>query len=611
MAKEERNQWPGWETVGIIGCGGFGKVYEIERTLFQAKEKAALKVISIPADEAEIEELYQEGYDEESITATMKSQLENIVKEYSLMRKLSGSTNIVNCDDVRFVQQDNGLGWDIFIKMELLCPLMKWMPQQVSEQTVIKLAQDLCNALILCKKHGIVHRDIKPQNIFISDNGDFKLGDFGVARIMENSMDATKVGTYKYMAPEVYFGKPYGSSADIYSLGMVLYWMLNEKRMPFVPLPPERVLVDTEWEANSRRLKGEPLNPPKNGSRKLKEIVLKACAWAPENRFSSPEEMLQAVENCSGEVEDVTIRETGEKNSRLYGTVGILAASVVLVLAVFLGAFLLVHSWSEPDCENPAVCRFCGRVGEQALGHMWTAATCDKPAICSRCGRENGQALSHNWRSADCENPAVCTLCGAETGAALEHDWLPASCTVPESCRRCGMTQGSELGHQWEAATFAEPMTCTRCQDTQGEPISHAVISVEKEVAGIRSIYSRIVSNISDGNYSESYPARGITVYRNSWGEIVCVTVKKGIEGLGAYSDQYRRFYYFEDGELVFAYFEGIDAHRLYFYDEMLMRWRYCPNSNNVKDAYNQDFTFSEEYLQWEQLAKSEADTFA
>ena len=289
MAKEERNQWPGWETVGIIGCGGFGKVYEIERTLFQAKEKAALKVISIPADEAEIEELYQEGYDEESITATMKSQLENIVKEYSLMRKLSGSTNIVNCDDVRCVQQDNGLGWDIFIKMELLCPLMKWMPQQVSEQTVIKLAQDLCNALILCKKHGIVHRDIKPQNIFISDNGDFKLGDFGVARIMENSMDATKVGTYKYMAPEVYFGKPYGSSADIYSLGMVLYWMLNEKRMPFVPLPPERVLVDTEWEANSRRLKGEPLNPPKNGSRKLKEIVLKACAWAPENRFSSPE----------------------------------------------------------------------------------------------------------------------------------------------------------------------------------------------------------------------------------------------------------------------------------------------------------------------------------
>lgn len=610
MAKEERNQWPGWETVGIIGHGGFGKVYEIERTLFQTKEKAALKVISIPTNETEIQELYQEGYDEESITAVMNSQLENIVNEYSLMRTMGGSANIVNCDDVRFVQQDNGLGWDIFIKMELLCPLMKWMPQKVSEQTVIKLGKDLCNALILCKKHGIVHRDIKPQNIFISDNGDFKLGDFGVARVMKKTMDATKVGTYKYMAPEVYFGKPYGSSADIYSLGMVLYWMLNEKRMPFVPLPPEIVFAQTEWEANARRLKGEPLEPPKNGRNKLQQIVLKACAFAPENRFSSPEEMLQALENCTEEEEDATVREPGGENHRLRKAVVIWAASVVIVLAVLLSAFFLVHRWSEPDCENPAVCKFCGKEGQQALGHIWTDATCEEPAICSRCGIEDGQPLSHNWRNADCENPSTCILCGAQTDAALGHEWQPASCTLPENCSGCGLIRGSELGHQWVAATFAAPMTCTRCQETQGEPISHAAISVENEVANIRSIYRRIESNISEENYSESSPARGITVYRNSWGEIVCVTVRKGTEGLDAYSDQYRRFYYFEDGQLVFAFFEGTDAHRLYFCDEMLMRWRYCPNSNNVKDAYNQDFTFSEEFLQWEQLAINEAEAF-
>ena len=177
MSIDEKNvSWPGWETVRLIGRGSFGAVYEIQRDIFGDIEQAALKVISIPQNASDIDEMYSDGYDEESITSTFQSHLKSIVAEYSIMRKMNGCTNIVNCDDVRYVQHDDGIGWHIFIKMELLTPLTKALTAQVSEETIIKIAKDICTALELCKKHKIVHRDIKPQNIFVSLNGDYKLG---------------------------------------------------------------------------------------------------------------------------------------------------------------------------------------------------------------------------------------------------------------------------------------------------------------------------------------------------------------------------------------------------------------------------------------------------
>ena len=145
-------------------------------------------MISIPQSASDVAELYSDGYDADSITETFRAHLKSIVSEYSLMRKMNGSSNIVNCDDVRYIQHDDGIGWDIFIKMELLTPLTKALPSEIPEETVLKIAKDMCSALELCKKHGIVHRDIKPQNIFVSPNGDYKLGDFGIAKTVEKTM---------------------------------------------------------------------------------------------------------------------------------------------------------------------------------------------------------------------------------------------------------------------------------------------------------------------------------------------------------------------------------------------------------------------------------------
>ena len=75
MANEHNVSWPGWEVVRLIGRGSFGAVYEIQRTLFDDVEKAALKVISIPQNDSDIEELYNDGYDEESAAATFQSHM--------------------------------------------------------------------------------------------------------------------------------------------------------------------------------------------------------------------------------------------------------------------------------------------------------------------------------------------------------------------------------------------------------------------------------------------------------------------------------------------------------------------------------------------------------
>ena len=70
---------------------------------------------------------------------------------------------------------------------------------------------------------------MKPENIFVSRFGDFKLGDFGIAREQAHTMsNMSKKGTYSYMAPEIYKGEKYDSSIDIYSLGIVLYKLMNQ-----------------------------------------------------------------------------------------------------------------------------------------------------------------------------------------------------------------------------------------------------------------------------------------------------------------------------------------------------------------------------------------------
>lgn len=171
----------------------------------------------------------------------------------------------------------------------------------MTQDEVIRLGIDICQALELCQKYNIIHRDIKPENIFVSEHGKYKLGDFGIARTIEGTATGlSKKGTYTYMAPEVYREEAYGASVDTYSLGLVLYRLLNGGRTPFLPDFPEPITFKDRETAHAKRIKGEPLPPPKNADERLCRVILKACAFHPKERYADPAQFrldLEAVLN--------------------------------------------------------------------------------------------------------------------------------------------------------------------------------------------------------------------------------------------------------------------------------------------------------------------------
>ena len=288
--------WPGWKIVKYLGGGAYGKVYEIERNNSGIREKAAVKIVSRPKEESELEADYQNGYDRESIAVKYTEILQEYINEYKLMKELQGQSNIVSCDDFALEKNPDGIGGKIYIRMELLTPLQKVTKERLlSEEEVIKLGKDICKALILCESRNIIHRDIKPDNIMISKFNDYKLGDFGVSKVMSHTTGATMTGTEGYMAPEVLHIEKYGKEVDIYSLGIVMYWLLNNRRMPFIGADEKVTLVNAN-QAAMRRYHGEKIPAPKNGSDELKKIVLKACEYKPKDRYLTAQEMYDALE---------------------------------------------------------------------------------------------------------------------------------------------------------------------------------------------------------------------------------------------------------------------------------------------------------------------------
>ena len=167
----------------------------------------------------------------------------------------------------------------------------------------------LCRALELCQRHNIIHRDVKSENIFISADGNYKLGDFGVARtVLASSGALTQVGSPSYMAPEMFqAGKTYNASVDTYALGLVLYRCLNEGRLPFYPPYPQPLTPEDRNMAEGKRLSGLELPRAVNATAALDAILRKACAPDPAGRFASPTEMRLALEKLLNAPESRTM----------------------------------------------------------------------------------------------------------------------------------------------------------------------------------------------------------------------------------------------------------------------------------------------------------------
>ena len=289
-----------WRIKRFIGAGSYGRVFEIERRdEFDTVYTGALKAVTIPSSQGELDEILADGMDMNGASTYFRDYVKELNREIALMSKLKGHSNIVSYEDHKMFPHEDGVGWDILIRMELLTPITSYLKQNHTfpRREVIQLGMDLCKALEICQRYNIIHRDIKPANIFISETEDFKLGDFGVARIASASTGAsTRAGTVNYMAPEVFRGEKYTSNVDIYSLGLVMYQLLNNNRMPLYPLYPQPITPSSRERAQAQRLSGAALPPPANAEGRLAEIVLKACAPDPAQRYDSPTVMRQALE---------------------------------------------------------------------------------------------------------------------------------------------------------------------------------------------------------------------------------------------------------------------------------------------------------------------------
>lgn len=243
--------WSDWKIVKYLGGSADTKVYEIERKVSEKLEKGALKIISGSV-----------------------SEVESYVQQFRILEELQGQSNIVGYNELTVVPHEDGVGGDVFIRMELLISLPQRLKKDYFDENVIKLGVDISNALILCEKEHIIHGNIKPNNILVSKDEEYKLSDFSILKNADITASEKQKTGMEYQAPEVLRGEPYGHTVDIYSLGMVMYWLLNNQTLP---------------------CKDEKLQPPAIGSEKLKEIVMKACESCPEDRYASAQELYDAL----------------------------------------------------------------------------------------------------------------------------------------------------------------------------------------------------------------------------------------------------------------------------------------------------------------------------
>lgn len=122
MTQEIEKIWPEWKVVERIGSGAYGSVYKAVRSDHNLTSSAAIKVISIPKDASEMESLRSDGMTQDGTRTYLQGIVDDFVNEIQLMETLKGIQNIVSVEDYKVVERTGEIGWDIYIRMELLTP---------------------------------------------------------------------------------------------------------------------------------------------------------------------------------------------------------------------------------------------------------------------------------------------------------------------------------------------------------------------------------------------------------------------------------------------------------------------------------------------------------
>lgn len=274
--------WENWYLDSYISSGASGAVYKFKQNRFGTTVYSAVKIISINIENEINNKAKMKHIDE------LRQRAESEIMNMYLLKDCS---YIVHCNNhaIKNVYNSNGdiISFDILIQMDLHTCLTNYLAENenLNECEILKLADNVGQAIKSAHALDIIHRDIKPSNIFINNKGEFLLGDLGVSKRLEADSFVTRTGTEPYIAPEVWNCdglSAYTKAADMYSFGIVLYTLLNDNYLPMID---ERSSASEIYQAIIDRLAGKQFSSPKNGTDKFKNVIMKLCEFEPRQRI--------------------------------------------------------------------------------------------------------------------------------------------------------------------------------------------------------------------------------------------------------------------------------------------------------------------------------------
>ena len=264
-----------YEIIETLGQGGMGKV-------FKAYDRKISEVVALKLIRPEI--------------SINDNAIERFKNELKIARKIS-HRNICRMHDL------GEEGFFYYITMEYVAgeDLKRFIRRAgtLSSGKAINIAKQVCEGLAEAHQLGVIHRDLKPQNIMIDQDGNAKIMDFGIARFVDTDRltgSGVMIGTPEYMSPEQAELTEVDKRADIYSLGIVLYEMVSG-RVPFEGGTPLSIAMKhkTEKARNVRELNAQV-------SADLAGVIGRCMEKAPASRYQSAEELLQDLNRVEQEL---------------------------------------------------------------------------------------------------------------------------------------------------------------------------------------------------------------------------------------------------------------------------------------------------------------------
>lgn len=239
------------------------------------EEKCIVKVISVPPSSTQLDALLLSGAyaTKEDALKYYEGLSADIIQEVETLKKLSELEGFMPFTAYQSVPMDDGNGFDVYLlnsyKLSLARKLNK---ETMTHLGALNLGLDLCAALSVCRRLGYIYVDLKPENIYLTTDNGYRIGDIGFLKL-DSLRYASLPDRYRsaYTAPELSDPlSPLNTTIDVYAVGLVLYQAFNGGVLPTIPED------------------GAPLPPPDYADYEMAEIILKACATDPAARWEDP-----------------------------------------------------------------------------------------------------------------------------------------------------------------------------------------------------------------------------------------------------------------------------------------------------------------------------------